>query len=156
MVWPMRFTLRIPFLARDTQTPSMTERFFAATNAQRTKAGQTPYWWHERAARVAQARCDDMVARDYFGHTTPDGTKGYVEELQAQGIANWILAGENLAQNGYPETEAVERSMTTLMNSPTHRANILDPVFESCGIGYAQRPTGVHLWAQVFLAGVGP
>ena len=152
----MRFTLRIPFLARDTQPPSIVERFFAATNAEREKAGLTPYWWNERGAKVAQARCDDMVARDYFSHTTPDGVKGYTEELRNRGITSFAWAGENLAQNGYPEAEAVERSMTTLMNSPTHRANILDPVFESCGIGYAQRPTGVHLWAQVFLAGVGP
>ena len=152
----MRFALRIPFLARDTQPPSMAERFFAATNAQRTKAGLAPYWWHERAAKVAQARCDDMVTRDYFSHTTPDGMKGYTDELRKLSITSWILAGENLAQNGYPEAEAVERSINTLMNSPTHRANILDTVFESCGIGYAQRPTGVHLWAQVFLAGVGP
>ena len=152
----MRFFLRIPFLARDTQPPSIVERFFAATNAEREKAGLTPYWWNERGARVAQARCDDMVTRDYFSHTTPDGIKGYTEELARQGVTTFRWAGENLTANNYPASEAVERAMVTLMNSPTHRANILDVEFESCGIGYALRPTGVHLFVSIFLAGVGP
>lgn len=152
----MRFTFRIPFLARDTQPPSMTERFFAAQNEARTYGGITglaPYWWNEVAARAAQARADDLVARDYFSHDTPDGEKGYTQELRG---VSYSWAGENIAANNYPASEAVERAITTLMNSPTHRANILDPVFESCGIGYAIRPTKVHVFVSIFLAGVGP
>ena len=152
----MRFTLRIPFLARDTQPSSMPEQFFAATNAERTTMGLTPYWWSERAAKVAQARADDMVARDYFAHKTPDGVSGYVEELAKQGVTTFAWAGENLAANSYPASQAIERSIATLMNSPTHRANIVDPEFDSCGIGYAERPTKVHVFVSIFLAGVGP
>ena len=155
----MRFSLRIPFLARDTVPPSMTERFFAAQNEARTYGGITglaAYWWNEKAARAAQARADDMVARDYFAHKTPDGTSGYVEELAKQDVTAFTWAGENLAANNYPASEAVERAMVTLMNSPTHRANILDQTFDSCGIGYAERPTKVHVFVSIFLAGVGP
>lgn len=156
------FRMMIPGITADgampkgTQAPPVTERFFAATNAERVAAGLQPYTWNARAAMAAQARADDLVARDYFGHVTPDGASGYVEELARQGVITFILAGENLSQNNYQLSETIERAMITLMNSPTHRENILDQTFDSCGVGYRERPTGVHVFVAIFLAGVGP
>lgn len=136
--------------------PPVGERFLKAMNTVRAGGGLEPYWWNEKAARAAQARVADMVARDYFSHKTPEGTSGYVEELWKQGVTNFTLAGENLAMNNFAFNESVERAMVTLMASPTHRDNIMDTTFESVGVGWAEGPTGVFRYCTIFLSGVAP
>lgn len=149
----MRFSLRLPFVSNDSPRPSVAERFLSGMNAERAKVGLPPYWWSEALGRAAQIRADDMVARGYFGHRTPDGRSGYVDALAAVGIHNWVLAGENLALNNFSMTEAVERAMASLMKSPTHRENILEPTFDSVGVGYAKNPDATHVFVNLFIGG---
>jgi uncharacterized protein YkwD len=164
------FRLVIPGIASDGTEPTpeptvetqpqhivtVEERFLARINAERAAVGLEPYWWNERAAHVAQRRADDMATRDYFSHKTPEGLSGYVEGLRSEGVITYTFAGENLAMNNFPFGESVERAMDTLMQSSTHRANILDSTFDSVGIGWAEGPSGVYRYVQIFLAGVAP
>lgn len=81
---------------------------------------------------AAQAKADDMLARSYFSHNTPDGRTPW-SFITAAGY-DYLMAGENLAVN-FTEAENVEDAW---MNSPGHKANILNKNFEEIGIGISQ------------------
>ena len=92
-----------------------------------------------------------MVARNYFGHRDPDGISRYVLELVKVGVLNFDWAGENLAYSrGFPDPVAT--AITGLMNSPTHKANILEPsIFTHIGVGYTSTSEGRNYFCQIFL-----
>jgi uncharacterized protein YkwD len=89
---------------------------------------------HLRSA--ARLHADDMVGRDYFAHASPGGTTmesrvrhaGYLHSVR-----EWWL-GEALAwgDGGAGAPQAILRG---LLNSPPHRAILLDPDFRDLGIG---------------------
>ena len=63
----------------------------------------------------------------------------------------WACVGENLF---YCSIVDVERGHSSLMNSPGHRANILNPKFEQIGVGIYIAPDGEFYVTQLFLAQV--
>jgi hypothetical protein len=81
---------------------------------------------------AAQAKADDMAAKGYFAHTSPDGKSSWYWFQQAG--YTFLYAGENLAVD-FSDSNDVEQAW---MNSPTHRANILDDHFTQIGIATAQ------------------
>ena len=93
----------------------------------------------ERAANMAQMNC--------FSHTAcgPDP----FQLLAANGYA-YSTAGENIARNNYPDSQSEDVAMTGFMNSPGHRANILEPRFTKVGIGVAVGADGMKYFAVVF------
>lgn len=80
---------------------------------------------------AAQAKADDMAAKGYFAHVSPDGTQPWFWIEQAG--YSYAHAGENLAVN-FSDSENVEEAW---MDSPAHRANILDGRFTEIGIATA-------------------
>lgn len=82
--------------------------------------------------QAAQAKADDMAAGGYFAHVSPDGKNSWYWFKQAG--YQFSYAGENLAVD-FSDSGDVERAW---MNSPTHRANILDGHFTQVGIATAQ------------------
>lgn len=86
----------------------------------------------EDLTKAAQAKADDMLKEGYFAHASPDGRVPW-DFIQKAGY-DYLSAGENLAVN-FIEAENVE---TAWMNSPTHKANIVNKNFEEIGIGIAQ------------------
>jgi hypothetical protein len=90
---------------------------------------------------AAQAKADDMAAKSYFAHVSPVDGKNSWYWFQQAGY-KFSYAGENLAVD-FSDSPDVERAW---MNSPTHRANILNEHFTEIGIAVAQgtyqgRPT---------------
>ncbi|MDQ3018710.1 MAG: CAP domain-containing protein [bacterium] len=83
-------------------------------------------------AQAAQNKANDMLARQYFSHNTPDGATPWTF-IKATGYS-YITAGENLAID-FTEAESVQSAW---MNSPGHRANILNKSFEEIGIGISK------------------
>jgi hypothetical protein len=81
---------------------------------------------------AAQAKADDMAAKGYFAHTSPDGKNSWYWFKQ-EGYT-FLYAGENLAVD-FSDSSDVERAW---MNSPAHRANILGEHFTEVGIASAQ------------------
>nr|HPK00770.1 CAP domain-containing protein [Candidatus Hydrogenedentota bacterium] len=103
---------------------------------------------NETLRKVARAHSQDMVDRDFFSHTSPDG--GSLGDRLAGARVSYVRAGENIAWNrGYanPVTVAVEGWMA----SPGHRANILRPEFALTGIGIAVAPDDAWYFTQVFI-----
>jgi len=81
---------------------------------------------------AAQAKADDMLKNGYFSHNSPDGKTPW--DFIVNSGYSYLMAGENLAVN-FTEAENVE---TAWMNSPGHKANIVNKNFEEIGIGVAQ------------------
>lgn len=101
------------------------------TNRSRLLYGLPALSENQVLARAAQAKADDMLAKGYFSHNTPDGKTPW-DFVKAAGY-RYLSAGENLAVN-FTEAEKVDAAW---MNSPGHRANIVNKTFEEIGIGIA-------------------
>ncbi|MFB8182452.1 sigma-70 family RNA polymerase sigma factor [Streptomyces sp. NPDC055966] len=112
-------------------------------NQQRATAGCSPVSENADLDRAAQGHSDDMAARNYFDHVSPDGTDPG-QRITAAGY-QWSTYGENIAK-GQSSPQAV---MDAWMNSPGHRANILNCAFKEIGVGVNQA-SGGPLWTQDF------
>ncbi|MBK0381642.1 CvpA family protein [Pedobacter sp. SD-b] len=101
---------------------------FVLVNQERKKAG-IPLLERDTALRaVARAHSADMFKKGYFSHINLEN-KSPFDRISAHHIP-YLTAGENLAL-----AQTVEIAHTGLMNSPGHRANILNPKFRKIGIG---------------------
>lgn len=116
----------------------------ALTNGERARAGLAPLAGDPPLARAAQAHCADMVARDFYDHTSPDGAQPW-DRAAAAGSRRRTV-GENIACGQRSPAEVVDG----WMNSPGHRANILKPEFTHIGVGFTGGGRAGTYWAQVF------
>ncbi|MGW4073457.1 CAP domain-containing protein [Streptomyces asiaticus] len=116
----------------------------ALTNAERVAARLAPLSPDPRLTAAAQAHSDDMVARDFYSHTGPEGHQPW-DRARAAGATHRGI-GENIAC-GQRSPEEVVRGW---MNSPGHRANILKPDFTHIGVGHATGSRAGTYWTQVF------
>lgn len=87
---------------------------------------------NQKLVEAAQAKADDMAAKGYFAHTSPDGRTSW--SWFADAGYQYSYAGENLAVN-FADSEDVEQAW---MDSPTHRANIMNGKFTEIGIATAE------------------
>ena len=112
------------------------------TNIERVKAGLSPLQHHAGLQRAAMVRAEEITRK--FSHTRPDGTDSSTA-LYENGVS--CSCGENIAA-GQRTPEAVVRAW---MNSPGHKAAILDPDATHIGVGVCKSPiTGQWLWVQDF------
>ncbi|MEU9560110.1 CAP domain-containing protein [Streptomyces fumanus] len=114
------------------------------TNRRRTGAGLPPLAADPRLTAAAQAHSADMVARDFYAHTDPDGGRPW-DRAGAAGAPHRTV-GENIACGQRSPADVVEG----WMNSPGHRANILKPDFTHIGVGLAGGGRAGTYWTQVF------
>ncbi|WP_354644064.1 CAP domain-containing protein [Kitasatospora camelliae] len=112
-------------------------------NQERGRNGCSPVKGNAQLDAAAQAHSDDMAARGFFDHTNPDG-EGPQPRIERAGY-RWSRWGENIAR-GQKDAAAV---MNSWMNSPGHRANILNCNFTELGIGVHLGPGGPW-WTQDF------
>ncbi len=101
------------------------------TNSHRSGNGKGDLTLNQQLASAAQAKANDMIARNYWSHATPDGQQPWVF-LDNAGY-KYLKAGENLAYGFATSGDAV----VGWMNSPTHQANMLDGAFTEVGFGFA-------------------
>ncbi|SDO37155.1 Uncharacterized conserved protein YkwD, contains CAP (CSP/antigen 5/PR1) domain [Klenkia soli] len=114
----------------------------ALVNTERAAAGCGPVVADEGLAGVARAHSADMRDRGYFSHTSPDGQSPF-DRAAAAGVSG--ARAENIAQ-GYADAASV---MAGWMDSPGHRANILDCSLTRLGVGVADGDGGPW-WTQLF------
>jgi uncharacterized protein YkwD len=106
----------------------------ALTNADRGMNGLPPLAIDEQLQHLARERSEDMVARDYFGHSIPpDGE--LVFGLMAQRGIVYRMAGENIGWSRHSRDSAAPSIQEAFMSSGSHRANILRAEFTAVGIG---------------------
>lgn len=126
-------------------------QLFELINAERAKAGLAPYVLDAGLTRIARTRSQQLIDQGYFGHVDPYGYSMYVELLAYFGYTSYAWAGENLAMNNYPAGQAAAVALEGLMNSPTHRANLLAGDFSRVGIGEITDAQGRHYFTMIFL-----
>jgi hypothetical protein len=108
------------------------DNIITLTNESRQQFSVTPLTENQILDKAAQAKADDMLAKGYFAHNSPDGRTPW-DFITSAGYS-YLMAGENLAVN-FTEAENVE---TAWMNSPGHKANLLNKNFQDIGIGISQ------------------
>jgi uncharacterized protein YkwD len=106
----------------------------AETNGERVTAHEPALQLSTQLTAAAQAKANDMARRDYWSHVTPDGQQPWAFITQAG--YRYEAAGENLAY-GFGTSDQV---MTAWMNSPEHRANVLDADYQDVGFATANAP----------------
>jgi uncharacterized protein YkwD len=107
-------------------------RLLTLLNRDRAAAGLAPLEPDPELRSVALAHTQDMVAANFFGHVSP--TTGTVDDrIRKAGVAV-SMAGENVAR-----ADSAEAAHQSLMESPGHRANVLNPKYTHVGIGGAPR-----------------
>ncbi len=110
---------------------STASSLFALTNSSRAASGLAPYSYSSELSAVALSRAKSMVAHNTLTHAG-----------LASAVGNWSYLGENV---GYgPSASALE---VAFMNSPDHRANILDHDFTQVGVGAVT--VGATVWVSV-------
>ncbi|MBI6864797.1 CAP domain-containing protein [Lysinibacillus fusiformis] len=112
------------------------------TNAERTKAGLSPLQTDDKLMAAAREKSQDMQSNNYFSHTSPTFGSPF-DRMKALGIT-YKSAGENIAQGQRSPQEVVQ----AWMDSPGHRANILNGKFTHIGVGYVKSG---NYWTQQFI-----
>ena len=112
-------------------------------NMERRKRGLKPLVADPELVPVARAHSQDMFARGYFSHYTPEG-KDPFDRMKAAKI-RYQAAGENLALG-----QTLKICHDGLMNSPGHRANILNPAYGRLGVGILDGGTYGLMISQEF------
>lgn len=112
-------------------------------NIERSKLGLPAFKISNELSNVARLKSQDMAMKNYFSHTSP--TYGSPFEMMKQFGISYKMAGENIAK-GYFSAQSVVNGW---MNSSGHRENILNPGFQTIGVG-AYTLNNTIYWTQMF------
>ncbi|TCK80605.1 CAP domain-containing protein [Albibacterium bauzanense] len=122
-------TLKLPFSVKFPKVREPLEKeMLNMINVERKAHGLAPLEVDSRLTNVARDHSRDMFTRSYFSHISPEGLSPF-DRIRKANIL-FLTAGENLAL-----AQTIPIAHEGLMNSPGHRANILNPSFRRVGIG---------------------
>jgi len=130
-----------------------------AINTERTARSLPPLSADPLLCETARAHSREMCDLNYFAHRSPtagDETPGdrYLEELHTAGVKrpDTALIGENIFYASMTsDVYGAGYAHKSLMASPTHRLNILEPRFTKVGIGLYRDPRGRFWVTEMFL-----
>lgn len=126
------FTVVLRQSGHDYLAAVVQSEIFTLTNQERTLNKVGGLTENSLLDQSAQNKANDMAARGYFAHNSPDGKTPWT---WIDGVGyDYQYAGENLAVN-FVDTKDV---MVAWMASPTHRANIIKGAYTELGVGIAQ------------------
>lgn len=106
----------------------------SSTNSARNTNGVASLAVNAKLNNAAQTKANDMAARNYWSHNTPEGTPPWVFISNAG--YSYSRAGENLAYGFATSADTV----VGWMNSPAHRENILNSGYTEVGFGIVNAP----------------
>ncbi|PLT35497.1 CAP domain-containing protein [Bacillus sp. V5-8f] len=135
-------TVNIPTIA----SQSVEAQVVTLVNKERAKVGLPALKSDWELSRVARFKSEDMRDKRYFDHNSP--TYGSPFQMMKSFGINYGYAGENIAA-GQTTPQA---AMSAWMNSPGHKANILNRNFTHIGVGYAKGGSYGHYWTQQFIS----
>lgn len=108
------------------------QRMLELVNDERQRAGCAPVAVNDKLTRAAQKHTEDMAAHGFVDHRGSDGSLPH-ERVLREGY-NYGYAGESIAKSIVDEAGAV---FSLWMNSPGHKAILLNCVAQEIGIGYS-------------------
>lgn len=109
-----------------------TQQIIEAVNKERKLRGLPALQENQSLSQAAQAKANNMFEENYWAHFSPSGADPW-KFIQSAGY-KFSYAGENLARNFYNPDEVIK----AWMNSPSHRANILNPQYQDIGIAVSE------------------
>jgi uncharacterized protein YkwD len=122
--------------------PAVEQEVGHLANAARRRQGLPPLMGDRTLAAAARRHSGDMLARGFFSHVTPEGLslsqrlpRDYAQALRQSGENIWMGSGQNPAD----PRRLAQTIMASLMASPGHRRNLLDPQYNRLGVGVAAR-----------------
>jgi uncharacterized protein YkwD len=108
------------------------------TNLQRQQFSLGPCQPMGKIALAARGHSAEMIQLSYFEHVSPTpGQTHPADRLQLVGISSEHYAENIYSAEGYPLAEVARECVRDWMNSPHHRANILDAANVCIGVGVA-------------------
>jgi uncharacterized YkwD family protein len=115
------------------------------TNQERQKAGLSPCaGTNSNLNRSARAKSEDMADMNYFSHDSPNYGDPFTM-MRNFGV-QYRSAGENIAMG----QRTPEQVVKAWMDSPGHRANIMNGSYNYLGVGYVLK-NGNAYWTQQFI-----
>ncbi len=123
---------------------SFIKKVIELCNAERKKFKLRPLVEDSKLSIVAKMKSQDMINKDYFGHISP--TYGDPFKMLRDNKVSFLYAGENLAEG----QKTPERVVKEWMESPGHKANILNGNYTKIGVGYVKSKKGTTYWTQLF------
>lgn len=123
-------------------------RVLTLVNQIRSQYGLNTLTWDSELEKTAALRAAECSVS--FSHTRPNGTSCFT--AYPSGL---FLGGENIAAG--TATDTAEEVVNLWMNSPGHRANILNPDYTTMAVGlvYVGGTRYGYYWSQNFASGVG-
>ena len=122
-------------------------KMFRLLNKDRKRAGLKKLYFQTDLRKLARLHSKDMAKKDYFAHVNPDGAS-HVDRMKRMGITD-VTSGENLAKlRGY--SDPCTSAEIGLMNSPGHKANILNTSYNVVGVGIVKSEDGTYYFTQNF------
>lgn len=117
---------------------------FNLINQQRQNQGLSALKVDAELQRVARIKAQDMVDNDYFSHTSP--IYGSPFDMLKSFKVSYKTAAENIAGNSTNSA-----AVNAWMNSPGHKANILNGSYQYTGVGVVSSPTYGKIYVQMFI-----
>lgn len=150
-----RATTPVRMAQNDAQLASFERDMAQMVNAARRNAGLSPLLYDESLAQVARAHALEMRNRNYFAHESPTASLRHPQDRYrvAFGRIPAMIAENVYREWGSPRRVTfaqIGRGHTALMNSPGHRANILDSRSRRIGIGIVVNARGDIWITQMF------
>jgi uncharacterized protein YkwD len=131
---------------RSQEFAALEDRLFDLTNGERQKYGLRPVRLSVNLTQLARGHSADMAGHDRLSHDSSTG-ESYKDRLVTAGFY-FSRAGENVVRSGVGLPDLIHGS---LMASLGHRENILNPDFDTVGIGAGVSAGGVFFFTQDFL-----
>lgn len=129
--------------------PPDAQEMLELVNEERAKVGVAPLKLDERLNASAQEKADDMQNRDYYGHVSPEGTRG-TRFVFKHMPSKCRYAGENLANILVPDSNSRNPISTWMSSNKGHREAILDKGYDLVGFGVSKDKYGNSLIVQHF------
>ena len=127
------------------------QRLMDLANEERRMVGLSTLRPNQMLVQVARAHSREMYEKSYFDHRspTPELATPKVRYLKGMGrMPTYACIGENLFYSSVVDPELGNKC---LMQSPSHRANILSTQFDQMGVGVYESPDGRFWVTQMFL-----
>lgn len=121
------------------------QQMVTLVNEARAQNNVAPLSVDMELTNCARLKSQDMINNNYFSHNSP--TYGSPFDMMKSFGISYVKAGENIAGN-----QAVAAAHNSLMNSPGHRKNILDPDYTHIGLGIKKGGPYGMMFTQQFIS----
>ena len=121
----------------------------------RRAAGVDALVMHDGLTRAARDHAAELARRAELDHSSTDpNRRTLAQRIRLEGVRSFRRIGENLGAVLNPLIEPGRQVIRLWLESPGHRANLLEPTFDRTGVGAIRASDGTWYVVQVYGAGI--